>query len=141
MKVEDTILRAAWIAALAGAAGAWLGAGGAAGAGVGLGAGLALLNLHWLRAGAHGWVYHAVERSPEAAADPGLLVRLGPPPRLGRVRFAARLALLAVGLYAIFMSHLVPFPAVLAGLLAAPAGLIAGTVLEAGRGWRRSRQS
>ncbi|HVA64626.1 MAG TPA: hypothetical protein VNF74_12945 [Terriglobales bacterium] len=141
MTAEDTILRAAWIAAAAGTAGAAVWAGAGAGAGVGLGAGLGLVNLHWLRAGAHAYVYHSVQRSPAAAADPGVLDRLGAPPRLGRLRFAARFALLGVGLYAIFMSHLVPFPPVLGGLLTAPAGLLAGVLLEAGRGWRRRRKT
>ncbi len=41
-----------------------------------------------------------------------------------------RYALLALALYAIFMSHFTPFVAVLAGLLAAPAGLMVAVIFN-----------
>ncbi|HXE30445.1 MAG TPA: ATP synthase subunit I [Terriglobales bacterium] len=109
----------------------------AAAAGAALGGGLALLNLSWLRAGAYAYVYALAARSDAARQDPALLDRLGPPPRWGRSRFALRYVVCGVAFCAIFMSHLVPMVAVLAGLLTAPAGLILGVTIEAAHGWRR----
>lgn len=135
VSVETTVFRATWAVSILAVAVVWLRWGAFPALAVVLGAGLSLLNLYWLRDGAHAIVYRAAAAHAEAAA------RLGSPPRLGRLCFIARFAVLLGALYAIFMSHLVPFPPVLGGLLAAPAGLMAGVTIEARRGWSRNRRA
>lgn len=87
------------------------------------GALLSLLNFAWLKSGAEAFL---------AAASGAPVNR---PIVLGALRFFARFLLLLLCLCAIFISHLLPFAWVVAGLFAVPAGaLLAGIGWLAGRG-------
>src|SRR5690348_4016537 len=79
-----------------------------AAAGLALGVGLSLINFAWLKAGAR------------------VIARYGSaqPMRSGMIRFLLRFWLLAVCLYAIFISHLVPIAWVVTGLFAVPAAVL-----------------
>lgn len=82
--------------------------------GAGIGVGLSGVNYAWLKAGVD-------SLSPDAGASANAAL----------VRFAARQILVCGALCAMFISHLVPLPAVAAGLFAAPAGVLAAAVVEA----------
>ncbi len=101
---------------------------GAAG-GILLGSGLSYVNFRWLKAGVT-----SLTSSAAHAATTGE----GAPPKVGLGRFLFRFALVGIALYAILISHLVAFWAVLVGLFAAVAAILLEAVYEAARAvWSR----
>ena len=87
-----------------------------------LGAALSLLNYLWLKAGARALLPAAGEVSPRGV-------------RSGALRFLTRLGLLGACLYAIFISHLLPFPPVVWGLFAIPLAAVGVAVLQLIADW------
>lgn len=106
---------------LAVAAGAWWHGGVRGAAGATLGGLLSWINYAWLRSGVNalGLLYGSGQGGGTSRAAMS-----------GFTRFLARFVLLAAALYAIFISHLVPILATVAGLFAAPFGVLAEALCE-----------
>ena len=109
-----------------GAMSAGLARGWGAGFGFLLGTGLSFLNFRWLKAGVTRLTATAAQAVGEGAGSKG-----------GTGRFLLRFAVVGLALYAILISHLVAFWAVLVGLFAAVAAILCEAVYEAVRTFRQ----
>jgi hypothetical protein len=106
-----------------GAAWFWVAWGWRAAAGIAVGAGLSCLNLFWLKAGVNAVIERAAPGSRQGSKQGPQSLRSRAVRRLTAAGALARYGILAVALYAIFISHLVVFWAVLAGLFASVGGI------------------